>query len=165
MCVPEANGPLRIRRYRDQDHDAVWALHNLALHDTGAHAGNGPWDEDLHQITAVYIADRGEFLVGVLDGEIVAIGGLCRAGVGKAEIKRMRVDPRFQRRGFGRLVLERLERRARELDYRTLALDTTVGQTAAQAFYQDHGYAEIGRTTFGPFDVILFEKELVSGSS
>jgi len=28
------------------------------------------------------------------------------------EIKRMRVDPRLQRRGFGRLILERLGARA-----------------------------------------------------
>src|SRR3954466_12047607 len=40
--------------------------------------------------------------------------GHCDAGLlpRRAEIKRMRVDPRLQRRGFGRLILERLEARA-----------------------------------------------------
>jgi GNAT superfamily N-acetyltransferase len=136
-------------------------LHNLALEEVGAHAGNGPWDEDLHSIERVYLDDRGEFLVGLAGEETVAIGALRRSEDGRAQITRMRVHPQFQRRGYGRLILERLEARARELGYRTVHLDTTVGQTAAQTFYGSHGYAETGRTRLGPFDVILFEKRLV----
>jgi ribosomal protein S18 acetylase RimI-like enzyme len=151
---------LRIRRYVNADHDAVWALHNVALEDVGAHAGNGPWDDDLHTIERVYFDDRGEFLVGLVDDEIVAMGGLRHSEDGRGQITRMRVDSRFQRRGFGRLILERLEARARELDYRALCLDTTVHQTAAQAFYRGEGYFETGRTRLGPFRVILFEKHL-----
>ena len=37
---------MRIRRYRESDHDEVWALHNLALEGTGAHAAI-PVAEDL----------------------------------------------------------------------------------------------------------------------
>ena len=130
---------LRIRRYDDRDHDAVWDLHNLALIDAGAHAGNGPWDADLHAIERVYLNDRGEFLVGLLDGEIVAMGALRRDGERRGQITRMRVHPRLQRRGFGHRILERLETRARELDYETLFLDTKVEQAAAQSLYRAHG--------------------------
>lgn len=153
-------GLLHIRRYRNADHDAVWALHNVALEEVGAHAGNGPWDDDLHSIERVYLDDRGEFLVGLVDDEIVAVGGLRRSDPARAQITRMRVYPRWQRRGFGRLILGRLEARARELGYEVLHLDTTVHQTEAQAFYQAHGYAETGRARLGPFEVILFEKQL-----
>jgi GNAT superfamily N-acetyltransferase len=153
---------LQIRRYRETDHDAVWALHNVALEEVGAHAGNGPWDEDLHSIERVYLDDRGEFLVGLVEREIVAMGGLRHSEDGRGQITRMRVHPRSQRQGFGRLILERLEARARELGYRTLCLDTTVGQAAAQVFYRGEGYLETGRTRLGPFDVILFEKHLAA---
>jgi GNAT superfamily N-acetyltransferase len=153
---------LRIRRYQEADHDAVWALHNIAIEEVGAHAGNGPWDDDMHSITRVYLDDRGEFLVGLVDDEIVAVGGLRRSDDRRGQITRMRVHPLSQRQGFGRLVLERLETRARELGYRTLCLDTTVGQTAARAFYRDEGYLETGRMRLGPFDVILFEKHLAA---
>ncbi len=145
---------LLVRRYRDDDHDAVWALHNLALDSVGAHGANGPWDDDLHSIPSVYIDARGEFLVGRVDGDIVAIGALRQSGPGQGEIKRMRVHPRFQRWGFGREILFRLENRARELGYETLYLDTTVGQTAAQALYRCHGYMETRRTQLGPFEAI-----------
>jgi GNAT superfamily N-acetyltransferase len=158
--LAEAKSTLRVRRYLDADHDEVWALHNLVLEDAGAHAGNGPWDDDLHSIRSVYLDDAGEFLVGLVDGEVVAMGALRRAGSDCAEITRMRIHPRFQRRGFGRLILERLEASARELGYERLRLDTTVGQAAAKALYLSHGYADTGRSRIGPFDVILFEKRL-----
>jgi len=154
-----------VRRYRDDDHDAVWELHNLALDSVGAHGGNGPWDDDLHSIPSVYIDAAGEFLVGLVDRDIVAIGALRPSGPGQGEIKRMRVHPRFQRRGFGREILLRLENRARELGYETLHLDTTVGQTAAQALYRRHGYAETRRTQLGRFEVILFAKSIRPRSS
>ena len=153
---------LHIRRYESRDHDQVWELHNVALWQVGAHAGNGPWDEDLHRIEQVYLND-GEFLVGEVDGGIVAMGALRRSGEDSAEIKRMRVHPDHQRRGYGQLILSALEQRARELGYRRLHLDTAVVQTAAQALYLRNGYREVGRTVLAGFDAILYEKVLGHG--
>ncbi len=69
---------LTIRRYQPYDQQAVWSLHNLALDQVGAHGGNGPWDEDVRRVEATYLADGGEFLVGVLQGRVVAMGALRR---------------------------------------------------------------------------------------
>ena len=69
---------MEVRRYIASDHDAVWDLHNLALNEVGAHAGSGPWDDDLHRIDAEYIDAGGEFYVGIIDGRIVAMGALKR---------------------------------------------------------------------------------------
>ena len=52
---------MKIRRYRESDQEEVWALHNLALEEADAHAGNGPWDDDLRHIREVYLDDGGEF--------------------------------------------------------------------------------------------------------
>ncbi len=43
----------------------MWDLHNLALEHAGAHAGSGPWDDDLSAIRETYLEGGGEFLVGV----------------------------------------------------------------------------------------------------
>lgn len=150
---------LEIRQYRETDHDAVWALHNQALAPTGAHPG-ADWDEDLHRIEPIYLSNRGEFLVGAWGDRIVAMGALKRASPVRAEIKRMRVHPDFQRRGFGRAILLRLESRALELGYTSVFLETTTLQKAAQGLYLKHGYQEIGRKKVGPFDVIVYEKGL-----
>jgi ribosomal protein S18 acetylase RimI-like enzyme len=150
---------LRIRRYEPTDHDAVWALHNGALDDVGAHAGNGPWDDDLHEIEAVYLRD-GDFLVGDVERCVVAMGAVRRSTPSRAEVKRMRVAPEFQGRGYGRAILLRLEERARALGCETLHLDTTAGQVVAQALYRSHGFREVGRGRHGDFELLLFEKHL-----
>ena len=103
---------MEVRRYRASDHDEVWALHTLALERTGAYAGHGPWDDDLHHIKEVYLSGGGEFLVGVYGKKIIAMGALERLSDHHAEIKRMRVHPDCQRQGFGQAVLEALEGRA-----------------------------------------------------
>jgi ribosomal protein S18 acetylase RimI-like enzyme len=149
---------LSVRRYQPGDRQAVRDLHNLALHDARAHGGNGPWDADLRAIESSYLDEGGELLVGTIDQRIVAMGALRRASSERAAITRMRVHPAFQRRGFGRCMLHELERTATRLGYRSLALDTTVEQTAAQALYRAEGYRETGRGTLGRFDVIYFAK-------
>jgi ribosomal protein S18 acetylase RimI-like enzyme len=125
-----------------------------------AHAGHGPWDDDLRSVRESYLDVGGEFLIGVVDGEVVAMGALRRLSATAAEIKRMRVDVRYQRQGFGRTILARLEGRARELGYRTLRLDTTVSQVPAQHLYRSSGYREVGRTTVADRIVILLERHL-----
>jgi ribosomal protein S18 acetylase RimI-like enzyme len=102
----------------------------------------------------------GEFLVGETDGRIVAMGALRRVNATTALVKRMRVLPAFQRRGWGQMILTALEQRAVELGYRTLELDTTEQQIAAIAFYRKNRYVETGRRPFGQFIEILFRKEL-----
>jgi hypothetical protein len=87
---------LAIRRYVDADRDAVLELHHEALGPTGAHLGRGPWDDDLKQIPSVYLQSDGEFLIGVVGDEIVAMGALRRITPSIAEIKRMRTAPRFK---------------------------------------------------------------------
>jgi ribosomal protein S18 acetylase RimI-like enzyme len=160
VSVTDRSQNLRIRRYQDADHDAVWALHNDALEDVGAHGGAGPWEDDLHAVRRVYLEQRGEFVVGLLEDQLVAMGALRRTSAHRAEIKRMRVAPHAQRSGFGRLILSHLELRARQLGYTHLHLDTTAGQLAAQALYRRHGYRETGRERRGPFQLIFFEKSL-----
>ncbi|MBN2448769.1 MAG: GNAT family N-acetyltransferase [Lentisphaeria bacterium] len=151
---------LIIRGYEHADHDAVWDLHNRALHAVGAHPGNGPWDEDLHRVEAIYLQDGGEFLVGTLEGRVVAMGALRRRSPTHAEVVRMRVDPSLQRRGFGQAILAEIESRARLRGYRVLRLETTVRQTAAQALYEKNGYRRIGRAQSAGFEVLLYEKIL-----
>jgi len=132
----------------------------MALQAVGAHAGRGPWDEDLDHIPEVYLRARGEFLVGTLAGRIVAMGALRHHDAATARVARMRVHPELQRCGYGRRVLRRLEARARELGYSRLVLETTPRQIAAIGLYRAEGYSERGRGELDGWEAIFFEKRL-----
>jgi ribosomal protein S18 acetylase RimI-like enzyme len=151
---------MEIRRYIESDHDAVWNLHRLALEEAGAFGGHGPWDEDLHHVESFYLNNRGEFLIGTIEGRLIAMGAFRRIDDRTAEVKRMRVHPNFQRQGSGQAIYDRLEEQARQLGYKKLCLDTGVSMTAARKFYLKNGFRQTGRTKLASFDLLLFEKEI-----
>ncbi len=149
-----------LRRYQPTDLGAVEYLHVYAIQQAGAYLGRGPWDDDVYNIEAAYLDNHGEFLIGEWDGVFVAMGAFHRTGQGRAEIKRMRVHPDYQGRGFGQFILSELENRARAMGYKTLHLDTSVVQVPAQKLYEKNGFHEVGRAIYGNLEVILYEKHL-----
>ncbi len=158
-----------LRRYTPADQEAVEHLHVFVLQQTGAYLGRGPWDDDMYAIEEVYLQNQGEFLIGEYDGLLIAMGALKRTDSTRAEIKRMRVHPEYQRRGYGQRILNELEARARILGYQTLHLDTSILQLPAQRLYEKHGFREVGRDiyqqavgegVYQPLEVILYEKQL-----
>lgn len=153
---------LEVRRHRPGDAEAVRSLHRRAIEEVGAYAEelSDYLDRDLEDIEKNYLQSGGEFLVGTLDGRVVAMGALHRISDAEAELKRMRVEPEFQRRGFGRLMLESLEERALELGVTKLKLDTTARQVGARRLYECAGYSVSGTGKIGPFDCLFYEKEL-----
>ena len=149
-----------LRRYEPADREAVEHLHVYAIQQMGAYLGRGPWDDDVYAIEETYLQNQGEFLIGECDGEFVAMGAFRRTGPGRAEIKRMRVHPDYQGRGYGQLILTELETRARALGYQILHLDTSTLQLPAQRLYEKNGYHEVGRDNYQGIEVILYEKQL-----
>ena len=153
---------MHIRRYEPGDKHAIRRLHDDALNEVGAHLGTGPWDDDLDDIEGVYLESGGEFLVGILEGEVVAMGAIKRISPDAAEVKRMRVKPGLQGRGYGQTLLDDLHDRATDLGYTTLHLDTTVQQRAARDLYLKNGYREVGRGSIGPFACVFYERGAVA---
>jgi ribosomal protein S18 acetylase RimI-like enzyme len=144
---------LELRQFREADETAVHELHEFAQN-----GGDAP--ADLSAIRDAYLTAGGEFLVGEVDGALVAMGALRRVSTASAEIKRMRVHPRWQGQGFGRMLLDGLEARARELGFTTVRLDTTVRQHVARALYEDAGYKMVGTGHENGFELVYYEKRL-----
>lgn len=157
------DAPVEFRRFRPDDATAIRDLHVLALRSTGAFIETNDtrdWDSDLENIEEVYLRPGGEFLVGVLGGEIVAMGALRLGQDGSATLKRMRVHPRFQRRGFGRELLRRLEEAARQRHVTRIVLDTLPVQGAALALYSSSGYVETHRAERDGIELLFMQKWL-----
>ena len=150
-----------IRQYQPSDREEIFDLHVRALKNENAHLYTGPWEEDFDDIEGIYLANRGEFIVGIIDGKIIAMGGLRKKTDDIVELRRMQVDPAFQRKGYGQIILDFLEKRAKELGYKIIELDTSIRQVSAQRFYEKNGYRVIRRETEGWIvEAIFYQKEL-----
>jgi GNAT superfamily N-acetyltransferase len=158
---------LMIRRYRTADHERVLALHHEGLAQVGLRPGDGVYyDHDLPCLEEIYLCEGGEFLVGerlTATGPgpcVVAMAGLRPVDRETAEVVRLRVDPRVQRRGFGGAMLLALESRATELGYRVLRGDTTALQGPALELYRRFGWRETRREAIRGIVNIYGEKPL-----
>lgn len=121
----------------------------------------GTWEKDFENIEGIYLNNRGEFLVGTLDNQIIAMGGLRKVTEDIVELRRMRIDPLFQRKGYGQMILDALEKKAKELGYRVIQLNTSLKQVPAQKFYKKNGYIEIRREKEGWIvDNIIYQKKI-----
>lgn len=152
---------INFRPYQDGDKEQVRQLHEAALRSTNAFAESGNWDSDLDDIQAHYIDKDGNFIVGELDGEIVAMGAFRRLSEAVAELKRARVRPDLQGQGIGQHLLSLIEAEIRAKGYTAIQCDTTVKQPAAQHVFESTGFVELRRETDGwPIEVIFYRKEL-----
>lgn len=157
--IPGA-GPLVLRRPFPQETPELIHLHKVALRSVGADAGDGPWDRDLDDVQANYVDDGGDFLVAVVGSTVVGMGAIRRVDSDTAEMKRLRVHPTWQGQGIGMTLIAALERRAAELGFRRIILDTTPAQLAAVRLYESRGYRAYGSAVVAGLDSTLYEKHL-----
>jgi GNAT superfamily N-acetyltransferase len=92
---------------------------------------------------AEFAPPDGLFLVGYVDGEPVASGGLRRHSDSEVEIKRMYVAPGARGRGLSRVMLAALEDRAGAMGASRVVLETGERQPEAIRLYQTSGYVEV----------------------
>ena len=146
----------KIRRFTPEDRYEILKLHHKALVSAGTYFWHLGLDQDLGKVDDGYIKKGGDFLVGVLDNKIIATGVLKKISKKSAQIKRMRVDPGFQRRGYGGAILKKLEKRATELGFKRIELDSI----AARGFYEKNGYQEFKRDIIFGKECVFYEKML-----
>jgi ribosomal protein S18 acetylase RimI-like enzyme len=150
---------LLIRQYQRKDNATVKALHFAGLEQFGGKPDN-QYDKDLDHIEEIYLDNNGDFIVGLIGNEIVAIGGLKKISPSKGELKRIRVRKDIQRKGYGETILSRLIERSLELGYSELCLDTLAQNIPAQKLFEKHGFIERHRGKIGLYDMVFYEKSL-----
>ncbi len=138
-----------LRQFEIRDQEAVCSLHERAMKLVGTYFENtdpkSDWDKDIRDIENIYIKNNGEFYVATVEDDIVAMGALGKVDDNTAEVKRMRVEPSWQGKGIGKLILGQLIHRAKELGYSRLILDVAEKQKIAQHLYESLGFKEFKR--------------------
>ncbi len=152
-----------VRQYIASDKEAVKELYRFASVHSEIGYREGPWEKDFEDIENAYLKD-GDFLVGVLGTQIVAIGAYEKISDDVGHIRRMRTHPYQRRKGFAQQIIQGLERSAKTNGLTELRLRTSTQQEMAQSFYEKNGYKKlIAEKTFyteGSFEVVWYGKQL-----
>lgn len=151
---------MRLIRYQPEHREPMLALHRSAI--VGFTLGMSQQDDeaDLVAIEQVYLRDGGEFLIGFINERLAAMGGFKRLSDTSAELRRMRIEPELQGKGYGTQLLRELERIAFQSGIRALCLDTARRRPLTLEFYRKHGYQETGRGSYGEIETVQFTKTL-----
>lgn len=120
------------------------AARTLILTGLGEHWGwiDETLNPDVDDITTNYAGQT--FLVAYEDERLIGTGALIHEADGVARIVRMSVSTALRRQGIGSRVLQALIERARQRGYGKIVLETTATWTDVRAFYQRHGFIELG---------------------
>ena len=151
---------MRLIRYHPEHQERVLALHRSAIEGFALGMSQQQDEADLLAIEDVYLRGGGEFLLGLVDAGLIAMGGFQRLEEGVAELRRMRIAREVQGQGHGTSMLRELERRAFLSGIRTLCLETARRRPLTLAFYRGHGYQEAGQGFYGAVETVLFRKRL-----
>ena len=116
------------------------------------------FEEELKTLPGRYAPPRGRLYL-IFDGAMAAGCGALRPMENeRAEMKRLYIRPGFRRRGFARIVTEKLIQDARELDYRSIYLDTLRSMIAARNLYASLGFVTAERYYENPLADVCYLK-------
>jgi len=132
---------LRVRAFSEGDTDEVVALWETC-------GLTRPWNDPRRDVARKLAAQRELFLVGEVDGAIVAtaMGGYDGH---RAWINYLGVHPSAQGRGYGRAIVAELERMLDAAGAPKINLQVREGNDAALAFWAALGYSVDAAVSLG----------------
>ena len=130
---------------------AYYALRYKVLSEPGGHP-KGTEKDDYEPISEHFMAvNEG--------GEVVGAVKLYEKSPGVGHFSHLAVAPDYQQKGIGRMLMERVEQRAREKGYKLLGAMCRVNSTA---YFEKFGYhiAELPSLHLGTVHLVWMEKDI-----
>jgi putative acetyltransferase len=100
-------------------------------------------DRDLADIERHYFSPGGYFEVCEVGGKIVGTWGIRPETETRCDLKKMYLLPEFRGQGIGRAMLERAIKKAKNLGFNRMELDTASVLKGAIALYLQYGFVQI----------------------
>ena len=110
------------------------------------------FDKELEGLEEMYKPEEGGVILlrtRRLD-DFVGCGAIRRIDAQTAELKRMYIKGEFRGKGLGEQMLNHAIKLAKELNYKTIRLDTMPSMTQAISLYRKYGFKEIAAYRFNP---------------
>ncbi|ETN16967.1 hypothetical protein PPTG_06048 [Phytophthora nicotianae INRA-310] len=165
----ETSTTIKVRQYRPEDHAQVTKIYVEGL----MAADPNPeyrylWEEllrkdltnDLADIEGSHMASGGNFLVAVATkagiSKVVGIIGLLRVSEKEGQIRRVFVDPNYQRMSVGRKMISELEIWAKQNGVKSVFLTTNANNEKPQAFYTALDYTKVDEEQYDWKDPLYF---------
>jgi N-acetylglutamate synthase-like GNAT family acetyltransferase len=117
-----------------------------------------PWDKPKETATDEFELNSVNAYI-METGKVIACGRLQDNGSGIGQIRYMAVDANYQGKGLGKLIVNKLEEEAKQINLQTIELQA---RENAVEFYKSQGYVVKG-TSFKLWDIIqhyLMTKDL-----
>jgi GNAT superfamily N-acetyltransferase len=108
------------------------------------------------------VPPSGVLLLGSYNGIPAACAGLRRLEQGTAELTRVFVRPALRCTGGGAVLLDAVDRAARDLNAERIVLDTRLDLIEARSLYIKHGYREIPPIDDRAYAEIWYAKDLTA---
>lgn len=99
--------------------------------------------DELNELKTMYATPHGGIIVCKIKNECVACVGLRKIDNYTAELKRMYVQPAFQRAGIAKALLQKAIELAKVANYKCIRLDTLNYMLPAINLYKKYGFVEI----------------------
>jgi GNAT superfamily N-acetyltransferase len=160
---------LSIRDGTAADASEIAALRGAAADDLTARFGKGFWSTNASEKGVLLAMRRGRVAIAARAGTIVGTMTLStwkpwaidKSYFTKVEkplyLTSMAVEPKLQKHGVGRALLEAAEKAARDWPTQSIRLDAFDADAGAGGFYARCGYKEVGRATFRSVPLIYYE--------
>lgn len=122
------------------------------------------YEAELEQLPGEYAPPEGALLLARSPEEAVGCVALRRISADTCELKRLYVRPAYRGRGIGRKLVSLLLKKAEELGYRYVRLDTLADLEKALKLYRSFGFEEIKPYRYNPLvGAIYLELDLRQG--
>lgn len=119
-------------------------------------AAMGDFENEMKHLPGKYETPKGALLLAYFKNQAAGCVALQQIREGICEMKRMYVSPSFRGHGIGKVLIEQIIVKAKDLGYHTMRLDTHPTMTKAQELYRSFGFYEIERYNDNPIEGIRF---------
>jgi putative acetyltransferase len=139
MNVPDK---YMLRKSRTGEESILLDLIRTVLSDYGLEVRPQEVDSDMADLEKHYFSNRGWFGVIEFEGKIIGSYGIYKLNDSTCELRKMYILPIHQGKGLGKLMLEDSIKRARDMGYREMHLESNRMLTKALDLYKKYGFIE-----------------------
>jgi putative acetyltransferase len=133
---------LNLRKANKEDESKIMDLVESVLSDFGLKTNPLETDKDLSDLEDYYFSKNGWFAIIEMESEIIGSYGIFRIDEKTCELRKMYLLNNYQGQGLGKLMMEDAFKKARELGYSEIVLETNKLLDKAIAMYGKYGFVQ-----------------------